>query len=93
MGDSYIASEMFLLALTEDKGEAGRLAKDAGLARKPLEAAIDAQGKLYLWGNENLSDIKVKRDYRETAVKKVTTNVNNYWKFTKTFSKIYDGLY
>ena len=41
-GDPFIASEMFLLALTEDKGEAGRLAKQHGLARKPLEAAIDA---------------------------------------------------
>jgi ATP-dependent Clp protease ATP-binding subunit ClpB len=41
-GDQFIASEMFLLALTEDKGEAGRLAKEAGLQRKALEQAIDA---------------------------------------------------
>jgi len=41
-GDQFIASEMFLLALTEDKGEAGRIAKEAGLARPALEAAIDA---------------------------------------------------
>lgn len=41
-GDQFIASEMFLLALCEDKGEAGRLAKQHGLARKPLEAAIEA---------------------------------------------------
>jgi ATP-dependent Clp protease ATP-binding subunit ClpB len=41
-GDQFIASEMFLLALCEDKGETGRLAKQHGLARKPLEAAIDA---------------------------------------------------
>jgi len=41
-GDQFIASEMFLLALTEDKGEAGRLAKQHGLNRKALEAAIDA---------------------------------------------------
>lgn len=40
--DQFIASELFLLALTEDKGEAGRLLKEAGLQRKPLEAAIDA---------------------------------------------------
>ncbi len=39
-GDQFIASEMFLLALTEDKGEAGRLAKQHGLNRKSLEAAI-----------------------------------------------------
>ncbi len=41
-GDQFVATEMFLLALTGDKGEAGRIAKDAGLTRKALEAAIDA---------------------------------------------------
>jgi ATP-dependent Clp protease ATP-binding subunit ClpB len=41
-GDAFIASEMFLLALAEDKGEAGRLAREHGLTRKALEAAIDA---------------------------------------------------
>jgi ATP-dependent Clp protease ATP-binding subunit ClpB len=41
-GDAYIASEMFLLALADDKSEAGRLAREHGLARKPLEAAVDA---------------------------------------------------
>ncbi len=39
-GDPFIASEMFLLALTEDKGETGRLAKEHGLTRKALEEAI-----------------------------------------------------
>ena len=41
-GDSYIASEMFLLAVADDKGEAGRLAREHGLAKKSLLAAIDA---------------------------------------------------
>ncbi|MGB0128180.1 MAG: ATP-dependent chaperone ClpB [Rhodocyclaceae bacterium] len=41
-GDQFIASEMFLLALTEDKGEAGRLLKEQGLQRRALEAAIEA---------------------------------------------------
>ena len=41
-GDQFIASEMFLLALCDDKGEAGRLAKQHGLTRKALEAAIMA---------------------------------------------------
>ena len=41
-GDQFIASEMVLLALTEDKSDAGKLAKEAGLTRKALEAAIDA---------------------------------------------------
>ena len=41
-GDEFIASEMFLLALAQDKGEAGRLLKEAGLQRKALEEAIKA---------------------------------------------------
>src|SRR5574343_1430726 len=41
-GDQFIASEMFLLALCDDKNETGRIAKQHGLARKSLEAAIDA---------------------------------------------------
>ncbi|GAB3364605.1 MULTISPECIES: ATP-dependent chaperone ClpB [Giesbergeria] len=38
--DNFIASELFLLALTDSKGEGGRIAKDNGLTRKSLEAAI-----------------------------------------------------
>src|SRR5690606_31862055 len=41
-GDSYIASELFLLALCDDKGEVGRILRDAGLQRKALETAIEA---------------------------------------------------
>src|SRR5215469_15841715 len=36
-GDAYIASEMFLLALADDKSEAGRLAREHGFTRKALE--------------------------------------------------------
>ncbi|GAB1579892.1 ATP-dependent chaperone ClpB [Bordetella petrii] len=41
-GDTYIASELFLLALADDKGPAGTILRDAGLQKKALEAAIDA---------------------------------------------------
>ncbi|WP_455764314.1 ATP-dependent chaperone ClpB [Sutterella wadsworthensis] len=41
-GDEYISTEMALLALTEDKTEAGRLAKEAGLTRRAMEEAIKA---------------------------------------------------
>ena len=41
-GDQFIASELFLLALADDKGDTGRLLKEHGLTRKALEAAIDA---------------------------------------------------
>jgi ATP-dependent Clp protease ATP-binding subunit ClpB len=40
-GDEFIASEMFLLALSSDKGEAGKLLKEHGLARPALEKAIE----------------------------------------------------
>src|SRR5690554_2768120 len=40
-GDQFIASEMFLLALADDKGETSRLVKEHGLTRKTLEAAIE----------------------------------------------------
>src|SRR5437870_7612051 len=41
-GDQFIASELFLLALADDKSETGRLAKEYGLTRKALEKAIEA---------------------------------------------------
>ncbi len=41
-GDQFIASEMFLLALSDAKGEAARIAREAGLSRKALEAAVEA---------------------------------------------------
>ncbi len=41
-GDQFIASEMVLLALSDDKSDAGRVARDNGLNRKSLEAAIQA---------------------------------------------------
>src|SRR5258706_8901566 len=41
-GDQFIASELFLLALAGDKGDTGRMLKEAGLPRKALEDAIEA---------------------------------------------------
>src|SRR5215471_17605800 len=40
--DQYIASELFLLALTQDKGETGRLLKQHGGSRQALEQAVNA---------------------------------------------------
>ncbi|MCE1162703.1 MAG: AAA family ATPase, partial [Thiomonas sp.] len=40
--DQFIASELFLLAVADDKGEAGRIARENGLTRKSLESAIEA---------------------------------------------------
>jgi ATP-dependent Clp protease ATP-binding subunit ClpB len=41
-GDQFLSSEMILLALADDKSEAGKLARESGLSRKSLEAAIQA---------------------------------------------------
>ena len=41
-GDAFIASELFLLALADSKNEAGRIAREQGLVRRNLEAAIEA---------------------------------------------------
>jgi ATP-dependent Clp protease ATP-binding subunit ClpB len=40
-GDQFIASELFLLAAAADKGEAGKLLKQGGVARAALEKAIE----------------------------------------------------
>ncbi|MEY4363242.1 MAG: hypothetical protein RLZZ24_594 [Pseudomonadota bacterium] len=41
-GDQYVASELFLLALCDNKGDWGQLARDHGLNRASLEAAVQA---------------------------------------------------
>ena len=41
-GDAYIASELFLLAAVDDKGELGRLLKQHGANKATLEQAIKA---------------------------------------------------
>jgi ATP-dependent Clp protease ATP-binding subunit ClpB len=40
-GDNYIASELFVLAALEDKGEAGRILREAGAVKGAVEKAID----------------------------------------------------
>ncbi|MBR6000203.1 MAG: ATP-dependent chaperone ClpB [Oxalobacter sp.] len=66
--DEYIASEMVLLALLEDKSEAGRLARDAGLTRSALESTINAvRGDATV----NSADAESKRE----ALKKYTLDL------------------
>jgi ATP-dependent Clp protease ATP-binding subunit ClpB len=48
--DSYIASELFLLALADDKGETGKLLKSSGLTKAALEQAI-----MQVRGGENVN--------------------------------------
>jgi ATP-dependent Clp protease ATP-binding subunit ClpB len=67
-GDAYIASEMFLLALAEDKGETGRLLKQHGLNKSVLEQTIKA-----VRGNDTV-DSQESEGQRE-ALKKFTMDL------------------
>ncbi|MBC3886227.1 ATP-dependent chaperone ClpB [Undibacterium griseum] len=67
-GDEFLASEMILLALTDDKSEAGKLARENGLTRKSLEAAISA---VRGGGNVNSQDAEGQRE----ALKKYTLDL------------------
>lgn len=67
-GDAYIASEMFLLALADDKGEAAKLLKQNGLTKAALEAAVQA-----VRGNENV-DSQEAEGQRE-SLKKYTIDL------------------
>ncbi len=40
-GDSFVSSELFVLAASEDKGELGQALREAGASRQLLEQAID----------------------------------------------------
>ncbi len=50
-GDQFIASELFLLAAAKDKGETGRILKQAGVNAASLEEAVRA-----VRGNETVHD-------------------------------------
>ncbi|MCB5363282.1 ATP-dependent chaperone ClpB [Pusillimonas sp. CC-YST705] len=67
-GDTYIASELFLLALADDKGPEGRILRDAGLQRKPLEAAIEA-----MRGGDTVNDSE--SESNREALAKYTTDL------------------
>ncbi len=67
-GDQFIASELFLLALIQDKGETGRLFKQHGADRKHLEQAISA-----VRGGENVANPEAEGS-RE-ALKKFTLDI------------------
>ncbi len=67
-GDQFISSELFLLALAEDKGEAGRLLKESGGSRKAIERAIEA-----LRGGESVASPEA--EGQREALKKYTLDL------------------
>ncbi len=62
-GDQYVASELFLLALSDSKVDFAKLARDNGLSRKSLETAIDA-----VRGGQNVDSADAE-DQRESLKK------------------------
>ena len=62
-GDQFVASELFLLALCDFKGDLGKLAKTNGMNRKSLESAIDA-----VRGGQNMDSADAE-DQRESLKK------------------------
>ena len=62
-GDQYVASELFLLALSDSKVDFAKVARDNGLTRKSLEAAIDA-----VRGGQNVDSADAE-DQRESLKK------------------------
>jgi ATP-dependent Clp protease ATP-binding subunit ClpB len=62
-GDKFVAAELFLLALTESKADAGNMARANGLTRKSLEAAIEA-----VRGGQNVDSADAE-DQRESLKK------------------------
>jgi len=69
-GDQFIASELFLLVLAEDKGETGKLLKSHGVNRKALEQAIDA-----VRGGEGVQSQEA--EGQREALKKYTLNLTD----------------
>jgi ATP-dependent Clp protease ATP-binding subunit ClpB len=67
-GDAFMASELFLLAVADAKGDVGRMAKDNGLTRKSLEAAIDA-----VRGGQNVNSPEA--EGQREALKKYCTDL------------------
>ncbi|MGX6570403.1 Clp protease N-terminal domain-containing protein, partial [Cupriavidus necator] len=67
-GDQFIASELFLLAAADDKGDAGRIARENGLNRRSLEAAI-----LAVRGGESVNSAEA--GTQREALKKYTVDL------------------
>src|SRR5450830_1202937 len=75
-GDGFIASEMFLLALADDKGPAGKLLKTHGLSKPALEQAINE-----VRGGEQVNETDAESN-RE-ALKKYTLDLTERAKLGK----------
>jgi ATP-dependent Clp protease ATP-binding subunit ClpB len=67
-GDQFIASELFLLALADDKGQTGKLFREHGASRKSLEQAVEA-----VRGGESVDNAEA--EGQREALKKFTLDL------------------
>jgi ATP-dependent Clp protease ATP-binding subunit ClpB len=66
--DQFVASELFVLAVAESHQDLGRIARENGLSRKALEAAIDA-----VRGGQNVNSAEA--EGQREALKKYTMDL------------------
>ncbi|EIC13316.1 ATP-dependent chaperone ClpB [Kingella kingae] len=67
-GDTYIASELFLLGLIQENGATGKILKDAGVTEAKLTQAIEKLNQGQTVDNQNAED-------QREALKKYTTDL------------------
>ena len=67
-GDTYIASELFLLGLIQENGATGKILKDAGVTETKLIQAIEKLNQRQTVDNQNAED-------QREALKKYTTDL------------------
>ena len=64
LDDNYITTEHLLIALSEDKGQAGRILNDAGVTRETVEAAYqDLRGDTRVTDAESKTEFEVLEQY------------------------------
>ncbi|MDE8701551.1 AAA family ATPase [Adlercreutzia equolifaciens] len=71
LGDSYATSEHLLIALSEDKGAAGRILTTAGVTRKNIEAAYESlRGDTRVTSQTDKTEFEALEQYGENLTQK-----------------------
>ncbi len=71
LGDSYATSEHLLIALSEDKGAAGKILNGAGVTRKTIEAAYDElRGDTRVTDPQNKTQFEALEQYGQNLTQK-----------------------
>ncbi len=71
LGDSYATSEHLLIALSEDKGEAGKLLTTAGITRKNIEEAYESlRGNTRVTSQTDKTEFEALEQYGQNLTQK-----------------------